>query len=164
MIFDQTELVSPYGSQIMRTWPRNISLINNHQWDREICNDSHKFNNESCDRMNHKRRILLPLSHDILLVRDSIIGINYTLFDLITWQVLFTHSVIWHPFDLVTCLQAVSMQYHREGLEYISSSSGWKNSSLDPRSSTNTFGVPKSTFIVTLLWSGVWYHQSTLSV
>jgi hypothetical protein len=112
--------VSPYGSRIMWIWSRNISLINNHQRDLEIRNDSHIFNDESCDRLNHKRRILIPLSRDIFLVRDSIIGINYTLFKLVTWQVLFTRPVIWHPCDLVTCLQAVSMQYHREGPEYTS--------------------------------------------
>jgi hypothetical protein len=96
--------VSPYGSRIIWTWSRNISPINNHQWDLEIRNDSHIFNDKSCDRMNHKRYILIPLSHDILLVRDSIIGINYTLFDLVTWQILFNLSMIWHPCDLVTCL------------------------------------------------------------
>jgi hypothetical protein len=144
----------------MWTWSRNISRINN----LEIRNDSHLLKDESCDRMNHKRCNLFPLSHDIWLVQDLIIGINYTLFDLVTWQVLFTRSVIWHPCDLVTCLQVALIQYYREGPEYKSSSSGWKNPTLDPWSSTNTFGVSKSTFIVTLLRCDIWYHQSTLSV
>jgi hypothetical protein len=160
----RTLSVSPYGSWIMWTWSRNISPINNHHQDLEICNDSHKFNSESCDRLNHKRHILIPLSHDILLIRYLIIGINYTLFDLVTWQVLFICSMTWHPCDLVTCLQAVSMQYQLEGPEYISPSSGWTNSTLDPWSTTNTFSVPNSNFIVTLLWCDVWYHQSTLSM
>jgi hypothetical protein len=158
----RTLSVSPYGSWIMWTWLRNS--INNHQRDLEIHNDSHLLNDESCDRMNHKCHILFPLSHDILLVWDPIISISYTFFDLVTWQVIFTCSVIWNPGDLVTCLQAVSMQYHREGPEYISPSSGWTNPTLDPWSSTNTFGVPKSTFIVTLLRCDIWYHQSTLPV
>jgi len=72
--------------------------------------------------------------------------------------------MIWHSCDLVTCLQAVSMWYHREGPEYISPSSGWINPTLDPWASTNTFIVPKSTFIVILLRSDVWCHQSTLPV
>jgi hypothetical protein len=97
----------------------------------EIRNDSHIFNDESCDRLNHKHCVLMPLSRDILLVQDSIIVINYTLFDLVTKQVLYTRSTICHPCDLVTCLQVVSMQYHREGLEYISPSLGWTNSTLD---------------------------------
>jgi hypothetical protein len=88
-------------------------------------------------------------------------SINYTLFDLVTRQVLFTRSVIWNPCDLVTCLQAVSMQYHQEGPEYISPSSEWTNYTLDLWSSNNTFGVSNSTFVVTLLGCDVWHHQST---
>jgi hypothetical protein len=42
--------------------------------------------------------------------------------------------------------------------------SGWTNPTLDPWASTNTFRVPKLTFIVTLLWCDVWYHQSTILV
>jgi hypothetical protein len=108
------------------------SPIKNHQRDVEIDNDSHLLNHESCDRMKHKSHNLILLSCNILLVRDLIIGINYTLFYLISWQVLFTCSVIWHPCDLVTFLQAVSMQYHWEGSEYISLSLGWTNPTLDP--------------------------------
>ena len=111
-----------------------------------------------------KRRNQFPLSRDILLVRDPIIGINHTLVRSRYRQVLFTRSVIWHPCDLVTCLQAVSMWYHREGPEYISPSFGWTNPTLDPWASTNTFGVPNATFIVTLLRCDVWCHQSTLPV
>jgi hypothetical protein len=53
----------------------------------------------------------------------------------------FTCFVIRHSCDLVTCLQAVSMQYHREGPENIFPSSGQKNSTLDPWTSTNTFKI-----------------------
>jgi hypothetical protein len=79
-------------------------------------------------------------------------------------QELITHFVIWHSCDLVSCLQAVSIQYQREGPKYIFLSSGWTNPTLDPWASTNTFRVPKLTFIVTLLRCDVWYHQSTLPV
>jgi hypothetical protein len=77
---------------------------------------------------------------------------------------LFTRYVIMHSRDLVACLQALSMQYHREGPVNIFPSSGWTNPTLDLWASTNTFIVPKSTFIITLLRCDVWYHQSTLPV
>jgi hypothetical protein len=75
-------------------------------------------------------------------------------------QALFTHSVIWHSRDLVTCLQVISMWYHREGprgylsVIWMDKSHSW--------ASTNTFKAPKSTFIITLLWCDIWYHQINL--
>ena len=155
--------VSPYGSWIVWIWLRH-SPINNHQRDLEIHNDSHLFDDESSDRLNHKRCNQFLLSRDILLVRDPIIWYHPYLVWSRYRQVLFTRSAIWHSCDLVTCLQAMAMSYHREGPEYISPSSGWTNPTLDPWSSTNTFRVPKSTFIVTLSRCDVWCHQSTLPV
>jgi hypothetical protein len=104
------------------------------------------------------------LSRDIItcLRSDHLVSTIPSSFSFLTS--LFTRSMIMHSRDLVTCLQAVSMQYHREGLENIFSSSGWTNPTLDPWASTNTFIVPKSTFIITLLRCDVWYHQSTLPV
>jgi hypothetical protein len=104
------------------------------------------------------------LSHDILVVQAPIIWYQPYLVRSCSWQVLFTRSVIRLSCDLVTCLQAMSMQYHQDGLENIFPSSGWTNSTLDPWASTNTFRVPKTTFIITLLQCDVWYHQSTLLV
>jgi hypothetical protein len=99
----------------------------------------------------------------LLLVRDPIIWYQPYLFRSCSRQALFTRSVIRHSCDLVTCLQAMSMQYHQEGPEDIFPSSGWTNPTLDPFS-TNTFRVPKSKFIINLLWCDIWYHQSTLPV
>jgi hypothetical protein len=39
---------------------RHSSLINNHQRDLEIRDDSHLFNDESCDRINYKCHNLFP--------------------------------------------------------------------------------------------------------
>ena len=147
----------------MWTW-WDTSQINNHQRDLEIRNDSHSFNDETCDRVNHKRRNQFLLSRDIFTCLGSDHRYQLYLVRSRYRQVLFTRSMIWHSYDLVTCLQAVSMWYHREGPEYISPSSGWINPTLDPWASTNTFIVPKSTFIVILLRSDVWCHQSTLPV
>ena len=57
---------------------RDTSPINNHQRDLEIHNDSHTFNDETSDRVNHQRRNQFLLSRDILLVRDPSIGIHHT--------------------------------------------------------------------------------------
>ena len=68
--------------------------------------------------------------------------------------------MIWHPLWPSHVLASFWMWSHREGPEYISPSSGWTNPTIDPWASTNTFRIPNSTFIITLLWRDVWCHQS----
>jgi hypothetical protein len=98
----------------------------------EIRNDSHLHNNESSDCENHKRHTQFLLSRDILLVSDPIIWYHPYLVQFCSQQAPFTRYVICRSCDLVTCLQAVSMQYHRDGPEHIFPSSGWTNLTLDP--------------------------------
>jgi hypothetical protein len=140
------------------------SPINNHQRDLEIHDDSHLLDDDLVIVWTINEHSQFLLSHDIITCLRSDHSV-WTIPSSISFSTsLFTHSVIMHSRDLVTCLQAVSMQYHREGPENIFPSSGWTNPTLDPWASTNTFRVPKSTFTITLLWCDDWYHESTLLV
>ena len=58
----------------------------------------------------------------------------------------------------------VPMLSHREGPKNVYPSLGWVNPTLDPCASTNTFAIPETTFIITLLRCDVWCHQSTTTV
>src|SRR5664279_5462909 len=86
--------------------------------------------------------IPFPLSRDILLTRDSIVGITIpssislparTLYSFRNTTFSVTHS-------LATCLQALQNVCYRVGPEYISPSHGGTNPSLDTCNSTSTFG------------------------
>ena len=105
-------------------------------------------------------RYQFPLSRDILLIRDSIIGISIPSSISLPISTLFLFPWYETPCDLVTCLQANRMSFHREGPEYIYPSFGWTNPTLDPCASTYTFRIPNATFITTQLRSSVWCHQS----
>ena len=100
-----------------------------------------------------------PLSRDILLIRDSIIGISIPSSISLPISTLFSFPWYEIPCDL-SCLQANWMSFHWEGPEYIYPSFGWTNPTLDPWASTLTFIIPNATFITTQLRSGVWCHRS----
>src|ERR1041385_58538 len=95
-------------------------------------------------------RTQFPLSHDILLTRDSIIGIVIpssislpvsTLYSFCNTTFTVTNS-------LVTCLQALPNVHYRVGPEYISPSHGGTNPSLDSCNSKSTFGDNGKTFLL----------------
>ena len=88
--------MSPYGPRIHRH-DRDTSPINNHQRDLDIHNDSHAFIEYLID-LTSTFVTLFPLSRDILLARDPIIGIRY-LVQSRSRQALFTRSVIQYPCD-----------------------------------------------------------------
>src|SRR5215218_7506118 len=77
-------------------------------------------------------------------VGDVSVTDKYSL--LVPWYV-----ISYEPF---ICLQANQMTFHREGPEYIYSSSGWTNPTIDPYASTHTFQILNPTFITTHLRSG----------
>jgi hypothetical protein len=82
--------------------------------------------------MHRRKSIIENLGCYILLVQDPIISYQPYLVRSRSRQALFTRSVIMHSCDLLICLQAMSMQYHRESPEYIFPSSGQTNPNLDP--------------------------------
>ena len=85
--------------------------------------------------------IPFPLSRDILLARDSIVGITIPSSISLSASTLYsfrnaTSSV---TNSLVMCLQAILNVLYWVGLEYISPSHGWTNPNLDTCNSTSTF-------------------------
>src|SRR5664279_3038065 len=85
-------------------------------------------------------RIQFPLSRDILLTRDSIVGITIpsSISLLVSTLYSFRNTTFSVTNSLVTCLQALPNVHYRVGPEYISSSLGWTNPSLDTCNSTCT--------------------------
>lgn len=96
-------------------------------------------------------RTQFPLSHDILLTRDSIVGIAIPSSISLPVSTLysFCNTTFSVTKSLVTCLQALPNVHYRVGPEYISPSHGGTNPSLDSCNSTSTFGDTRKTF----LWS-----------
>ena len=125
---------------------RDTSPINNHQRDLDAHDDSHIFNEDLyrfeplCQGLKQSR-ILFPLSRDILLARDLIVGITIPSSISLPASTLYSfRNTTFHvTSSLVTCLQAIQNVCYREGPEYIFPSCGWTNPSLDTCNSTSTF-------------------------
>ena len=85
--------------------------------------------------------IPFPLSRDILLARDSIVGITIPSSISLPASTLYsyrnTSSSVTN--SLVTCLQAILNVLYRVGPEYISPSHGWTNPTLDTCNLISTF-------------------------
>ena len=60
---------------------RDISLVNNQQWDLDTHDGSHMFHDDLIDEPRcqglNQSRIQFPLSIGMLLARDLIVGIQY---------------------------------------------------------------------------------------
>ena len=115
------------------------------------------------DRLNHKHCIQFLLSRDNLLAQDPIVGITIPSSISLPASTLYSFRVITSMWPSHV-LASFPMLLHREGPESIYPSLGWTNPTLDPCVSTNTFGVPETTFMITLLRCDVWCHQSTTPV
>ena len=115
------------------------SIINSGTMD--IHNDSHIFNEDLLSVEPRCQIISIPLPRDILLARDSIVGITIPSSISLPTSTLysFRNSTSFVTNSLVTCLQAIQNVLYRVGPEYISPSHGWTNPTLDTCNSTSTF-------------------------
>src|SRR5664279_5797179 len=124
---------------------RDTSPINNHQRDLDAHDDSHTFNEDLyrfeplCQGLK-TICVLFPLSRDILLTRELIVGITIpsSISFLVSTLYSFRNTTFSVTNSLATCLQAIPNVCYRVGPEYISSSLGWTNPSLDTCNSTCT--------------------------
>lgn len=86
-------------------------------------------------------RIQFPLSRDILLTRDLIVGITIPSSISLSVSTLysFRNTTFFMTNSLVMCLQALLNVHYRVGPEYISPKHGGTNPNLDSCNSTSTF-------------------------
>ena len=115
------------------------SIINSGTMD--IHNDSHILTKDLLSVWTTVSNIPFPLSRDILLARDSIVGITIPSSISFPASTLysFRNATSFMTNSLVTCLQAILNVLYRVGPEYISPSHGWTNPTLDTCNSTSTF-------------------------
>ena len=105
-------------------------------------------------------RIQFPLSRDILLNRDLIVGITIPSSISLPVSTLYSYrnTTFSVTNSLVTCLQALPNVHYRVGPEYISPKHGGTNPSLDSCNSTSTFWDTRKT----PLWSPC--HEAMVDV
>jgi hypothetical protein len=86
--------------------------------------------------------------YDTCNIEDLIIGITIPS-TILLLTFLFPHSLIFHPCDLVTCC---NIGYNfTKWAQSIFSQNGRTNPALGAHASTYSIGIPKETFLVTVL-------------